>query len=36
LRTRYGPFELADLSRGAAEEVRQVDVERFRKGLKVA
>lgn len=36
LRTRYGPFELADLPRGAADEVRQVDVERFRKGLKIA
>jgi 23S rRNA pseudouridine2605 synthase len=34
LRTRYGPFELLDLPRGAAVEIRQVDVERFRKGLK--
>ena len=34
LRTSYGPFELADLPRGAAVEIRQVDVERFRKGLK--
>jgi len=34
LRTSYGPFELADLPRGAALEIRQVDVERFRKGLK--
>lgn len=36
MRTRYGPFELADIPRGAADEVRQVDVERFRKGLKIA
>lgn len=34
LRTSYGPFELLDLPRGAAVEIRQVDVERFRKGLK--
>lgn len=34
LRTAYGPFRLDDLPRGAAEEVRQVDVERFRKSLK--
>jgi 23S rRNA pseudouridine2605 synthase len=33
IRTAYGPFELADLPRGAAAEIRQVDVERFRKGL---
>ncbi|WP_084356010.1 pseudouridine synthase [Novosphingobium lentum] len=33
LRLAYGPFHLEDLPRGAAEEVRQVDVERFRKGL---
>ncbi|WP_295531294.1 pseudouridine synthase [Novosphingobium sp. Chol11] len=33
LRTVYGPFELADLPRGAAEEVPQVMVERFRKSL---
>ena len=34
LRTSYGPFELLDLPRGAAVEIRQVEVERFRKGLK--
>jgi 23S rRNA pseudouridine2605 synthase len=33
LRTSYGPFELLDLPRGAAVEIRQADVERFRKGL---
>lgn len=33
LRTSYGPFQLLDLPRGAAVEIRQVDVERFRKGL---
>lgn len=35
IRTAYGPFPLGDLPRGAAVEVRQVDVERFRKGLKL-
>ena len=35
IRTAYGPFILADLPRGAADEVRQVDVEKFRKALKV-
>ena len=34
LRTGYGPFQLADLPRGQAAEIRQVDVERFRKTLK--
>jgi 23S rRNA pseudouridine2605 synthase len=34
LRVRYGPFVLGDLPRGAAGEVRQVDVERFAKSLK--
>jgi 23S rRNA pseudouridine2605 synthase len=34
IRTSYGPFALLDLPRGMAVEVRQVDVERFRKGLK--
>jgi len=34
LRTAYGPFELADLPRGQAVEIRQSDVERFRKSLK--
>jgi 23S rRNA pseudouridine2605 synthase len=33
LRTSYGPFVLGDLPRGAAAEIRQVDVERFRKTL---
>ncbi|WP_324827125.1 pseudouridine synthase [Qipengyuania zhejiangensis] len=33
MRTAYGPYELADLPRGQAVEIRQVDVERFRKGL---
>jgi 23S rRNA pseudouridine2605 synthase len=35
IRVAYGPFQLGDLPRGAAEEVRQVDVEKFRKALKV-
>lgn len=34
LRTAYGPFRLGDLPRGAAEEVPQVEVERFRKSLR--
>lgn len=34
IRTSYGPFELLDLPRGAAVEIRQLDVEKFRKGLK--
>ena len=34
LRTAYGPFELADLPRGQAVEIRQADVERFRKQLR--
>ena len=33
IRTSYGPFELGDLQRGAAYEVRQVEVERFAKSL---
>ncbi|MEO1968186.1 MAG: pseudouridine synthase [Sphingomonadaceae bacterium] len=33
MRTAYGPFELADLPRGQAVEIRQVEVERFRKSL---
>jgi 23S rRNA pseudouridine2605 synthase len=33
IRTRYGPFELLDLPRGGAVEIRQVEVERFMKGL---
>jgi 23S rRNA pseudouridine2605 synthase len=36
LRTSYGPFQLLDLPRGAAVEIRQVDVERFRKTLRTA
>jgi 23S rRNA pseudouridine2605 synthase len=35
LRTSYGPFELLDLPRGAAVEIRQVDVEKFYKAMKV-
>ena len=35
IRTSYGPFELLDLPRGQAVEIRQVEVERFMKGLKV-
>lgn len=34
LRTSYGPFELLDLPRGQAVEIRQADVEKFRKTLK--
>ena len=33
MRTAYGPFELADLPRGQAVEIRQLEVERFRKEL---
>ena len=33
LRTAYGPFVLGDLPRGAADEVKQAEVERFRKQL---
>lgn len=33
MRTSYGPFPLDDLPRGAADEIRQVDVEQFRKVL---
>src|SRR5690606_40588209 len=33
IRTGYGPFELADLPRGGAVEIRQADVERFRQSL---
>ncbi len=35
LRISYGPFELLDLPRGAAIEIRQIDVEKFCKGLKL-
>jgi 23S rRNA pseudouridine2605 synthase len=34
LRLAYGPFELGDLPRGAAVEVRREDVERFQGSLK--
>ena len=33
MRTSYGPFELLDLGRGQAVEIRQLDVEKFRRGL---
>ena len=33
MRTAYGPFQLGDLPRGAAAEVRQKDDEQFRKHL---
>ena len=33
LRTAYGPFILGDIPRGAADEVRPVDVERFREAI---
>jgi 23S rRNA pseudouridine2605 synthase len=33
LRVGYGPFELGELPRGQAVEIRQVDIERFRKQL---
>ena len=35
IRTAYGPYELLDLPRGQAVEIKQADVERFMKGLKV-
>jgi 23S rRNA pseudouridine2605 synthase len=34
LRTAYGPFLLGDLPKGAAEEVRKEELERFRSSLK--
>ena len=34
IRTAYGPFPLGDIPRGAVVEVRQTDVETFRKALK--
>lgn len=34
IRTAYGPFALGDLPRGAAVEIRQADVEKFRKSLR--
>ncbi|MDD3799973.1 MAG: pseudouridine synthase [Novosphingobium sp.] len=33
MRTAYGPFVLGDLPRGAADEIKQAEVERFRKSL---
>ncbi|MFD1612003.1 pseudouridine synthase [Sphingomonas tabacisoli] len=36
IRTKYGPFELADLPAGAVDEVRQHDLVVFRKTLKSA
>jgi 23S rRNA pseudouridine2605 synthase len=36
LRTAYGPFHLLDLQRGQTAEIRQADVERFRKSLKLS
>jgi 23S rRNA pseudouridine2605 synthase len=35
IRTSYGPFELLDLPRGMAVEVKQVEVEKFAKTLSV-
>jgi len=35
IRTAYGPFELLDLPRGAAVEIRPQDLERFMHGLKL-
>jgi len=35
IRTAYGPFPLGDIPRGAVVEVRQNDVETFRKALKL-
>ena len=35
IRIAYGPFLLGDLPRGAAVEIPQAEVERFRKGLKL-
>ena len=34
IRVAYGPFQLGDLPRGAAAEIKQVEVERLRKTLK--
>ena len=36
LRVAYGPFHLLDIPRGAVEEVRPADVERFRSALDLA
>jgi len=35
IRTSYGPFALLDLPRGQALEIKQVELERFMKGLKI-
>jgi 23S rRNA pseudouridine2605 synthase len=34
MRTSYGPFKLGDLPRGAADEVKKHELERFRSGLR--
>ena len=34
IRTSYGPFDLADLPRGAAQEIARQDIGRFRSDLK--
>lgn len=34
IRTAYGPFGLAELPRGGAQEIRKEDIERFRSSLK--
>ena len=34
IRTAYGPFALGDLPRGAADELKKHEVERFRSGLR--
>jgi 23S rRNA pseudouridine2605 synthase len=34
IRTAYGPFHIADLPRGQAQEIGKEDVERFRSALK--
>jgi len=36
IRVGYGPFAIGDLPRGAAVEIRQAEVERFRKQLRAA
>ena len=33
LRIAYGPFSLGDIPRGAADEVRPIDIERFREAM---
>jgi 23S rRNA pseudouridine2605 synthase len=34
MRTAYGPFILGDLPRGAADEVKKHELERFRSALR--